>query len=390
MEDNYQDMLLMMKDEVVMRVNFDLGIFEVINDLLLPWSMKGKIRPPYPEKLSYSKYDFTQINIIYRANNDAVVSWLANRVLPISRKNAKWIYNLLRFEQVQSDENKAKIALACRAVSLQDNYWVKLESDPVTWNDVNLRTNSLNETIAQVALHGTSLTLQGALTTPELTGQGAYAKAWKRENGELWLYKAGAKDATESRIEVMVSGILDNCNVNHLPYIAGESNGMYCCRCKCMTSEDISMLSGMDFITYCHVNGKDPDKEMYKIDAESIYKMFIVDYLISNRDRHGLNWGFFFNCNTMEILGCHPLYDHNNAFDIDYMQDKDAPYQFGEMTVREAAKLAMKHVDFHFYREFARADFITDRQYHSFMDRAKDLNIPVKARNTSQEIEHDM
>lgn len=58
-----------------------------------------------------------------------------------------------------------------------------------------------------------------------------------------------------------------------------------------------------------------------RIDADSIYKVFIIDYLISNRDRHGGNWGFFYNCNTMEILGCHPLFDHNNAFDRALMQD---------------------------------------------------------------------
>ena len=34
------------------------------------------------------------------------------------------------------------------------------------------------------------------------------------------------------------------------------------------------------------------------------------------------------------FLGCHPLFDHNNAFDIDYMKDMDAPYQFDNMTIR--------------------------------------------------------
>lgn len=43
--------------------------------------------------------------------------------------------------------------------------------------------------------------------------------------------------------------------------------------------------------------------------------MFIVDYLVSNRDRHGMNWGFYYNCDTMKILSCHPLYDHNNSFE---------------------------------------------------------------------------
>lgn len=372
-----KDMLLMMKDKLVMRINFTLGTYDVIDELLLPWSLKGLIRPPYPEKDTYTKYDITQIAVIHNANASAVQSWLARRVLPIDRENAKRIYNLIGIDQIQSDDNKAKFAIMCRAVSLQDNYWVKLDGEKETWNDVNIRTNPLNGVLTQVALHGTSLTLSGSIISPEITGQGAYAKAWKREDGDLWLYKAGAKGNWESKIEVMVSNLLDCCNVEHLHYEAGYSQDLYCCKCKCMTTEDISMLSGMDFISYCNINGLDPDTEMLKIDSESIYKMWIVDYLISNKDRHSLNWGFFFNCDTMEILGCHPLYDHNNAFDIEYMKNKDSKYQFGEMTLREAAKEAIKKVDFHFTKEITRGMFLTDRQYQSFLDRARDLDLIV-------------
>ena len=103
--------------------------------------------------------------------------------------------------------------------------------------------------------------------------------------------------------------------------------------------------------------------------------MWIVDYLLCNRDRHGQNWGFYYDPKTMQILCCHPLFDHNNAFDTEWMQDRNAKYQFGEMTIREAAKLAMSKVDFHFTEEITREDFITERQYNEFTERAKDLNI---------------
>ena len=147
--------------------------------------------------------------------------------------------------------------------------------------------------------------------------------------------------------------------------------------CPCMTTEEKAVLTGMEFISWCNVNGIDPEKRMFEIDAESIYKMWIVDFLISNRDRHGQNWGFYYDTETMEITGCHPLFDHNNAFDIDFMRDMDAPYQFGGMTVREAAVKAMREVDFHFTAPVTRADFITDRQYASFRKRAEYLGLRV-------------
>lgn len=140
--------------------------------------------------------------------------------------------------------------MVCRALSLQDNYWLRSEGDPAGWKDVNLRTKSLSEAAAQVSLHGTSFTLtnkkEEAMRTPELTGQGAYAKAWVREPDGLYLYKRGANGVAESKIEVMVSNLLDNCNVDHLKYEAGQSNGEYICKCRCMTDDTFSMLSGMD------------------------------------------------------------------------------------------------------------------------------------------------
>lgn len=388
--ENVNTLQLMMKDHLVMDINLDEGVYNVINSQLLPYTMKGKLRESYPEKESYTKYDITQITIIQRKNYNALLSFLSSRVLPLTRENAKKIYNLFGYSQLQDDFSKAKIALTCRALSLQDNYWVKLSVDKSTWKDISLRNVSLSEAVAQVSLHGSSLSLtnkkEDAMRTPELTGQGAYAKAWVREPDGLYLYKKGANGNAEARIEVMVSNLLDNCNVNHLKYEAGESNGEYVCKCKCMTDDTVSILPGMDFDTWCNVKGLDSRKEALKIDPDSIYKMWIVDYLISNRDRHGLNWGFFYNCDTHEILGCHPLYDHNNSFDLALMQDDNAKYLYDDsMTMKEAAIEAMKHVDFHFYRAFTREDFITDRQYKSFMDRANELNIPVKEKDAGKD-----
>lgn len=370
---------IMMKDIEVMRVDFDALMYEVLSEKYLPYPIKGKLQKiPAPNTIR-TTYDMTQSILAARKNEEAVVSWLAGRVLLLSRANAKWIYNLFRFEQVSTAEQHVKIALVCRAVSVLDPYWLKFDDDgEISWDSVDVRKNPLNEVVAQVALHGKSLTLQGSPVTPELTTNGAYAKAWRRhEDSSLWLYKLGANGNTESRIEVMCSNLLDKMNVEHVHYEAGQDEDKYVCMCPCMTTESKAILTGMEFISYCNVNGIDPNTHMFEIDGESIYKMWIVDFLISNRDRHGQNWGFFYDTETMEILGCHPLFDHNNAFDIDFMRNMDAPYQFGEMTIRQAAVKAMEKVDFHFTAPITREDFITDRQYQSFRKRAECLGLKM-------------
>ena len=370
---------VMMKDIEVIRVDFDALQYEVLSEKYLPYPIKGRIHKIPALSAAGTTYDMTQAILAARKNEEAVVSWLAGRVLLLSRANAKWIYNLFRFEQVSTAEQHVKIALVCRAVSVLDPYWLKFDDDgDVSWSSVDVRQNPVNEIVAQVALHGKSLTLQGSPVTPELTTNGAYAKAWRRHSdASLWLYKLGANGNTESRIEVMCSNLLDKMNVEHVHYEAGQDEDQYVCMCPCMTTESKAILTGMEFISYCNVNGIDPDTRMFEIDKESIYKMWIVDFLISNRDRHGQNWGFFYDTETMEILGCHPLFDHNNAFDIDFMRNMDAPYQFGEMTIRQAAMKAMGEVDFHFTAPITREDFITDRQYQSFRKRAECLGLKM-------------
>lgn len=143
-----------------------------------------------------------------------------------------------------------------------------------------------------------------------------------------------------------------------------------------MTTDKLSMLPALDFYTYCNVNGLDYQQEIMTIDADLIYKMWIVDYLISNRDRHGMNWGFLYRSDTMEIIGCHLLFDHNNSFDKDIMTAPDTLYLFdSNMTMRQAAVLAMSRTDLHFTSPITREDFITDRHCRSFLARAKELGI---------------
>ena len=366
-----RDLLLMYENTEVLLVNFDDDVFEVKNKDLLPFGLKRKLRK-VPE---LSKDNIKEVLTIMRKNNEAFTDWLANRTLSLSRKNAKWIYNLLKIDQLNTPKIRAKVALTCRAVSVLDNYWLKLDGDKTTWSDINVRHVSLNEVIAQVALHGKSLTLQGSLCSPELTTNGAYAKAWRRFPDGLHLFKLGHDGNTESRIEVMCSNLLDKMNVEHCHYEAGEDEGKYVCVCPAMTTDKISILPGMDFISYCNVNGKQWEKELLELDSDNYYKMWIVDFLLANRDRHGQNWGLWYKPDTMQLVGLHPLFDHNNAFDKDWLEDRNATYQMNDKSIMESAKFAMSKVDFHFTEEITRDDFITKRQYDEFKKRAEILGI---------------
>lgn len=345
-------MILMNKDKEVLKYNLETGIFDVINDSLMPYQLKGSIRQG-------------KDRIAFIQNYQSIIRFLSSRILPLDRENAKKILNALGYEQAQDPLYKAQIAETSRAVSLQDTYWVKKDEESLTWKDVDIRQNHLNKVMMQVALKGDSLTITGRCHTPELTTNGAYAKCWKRENNDLYLYKKGKNG--ESRIEVEVSNLLDKSNVPHVKYLAVDR---MTCKCKCMTTENLSILPAMDFISYCNRLGLDYKQEYIRIDKENLYKMFIVDYLISNSDRHGLNYGFFYDNNTMEIIGFHPLFDHNNAFDRTLMQI-DVDSLVFDKKMSELAKYAYQRCNFKI--EVDRNDFLTESHYKSFMRKLKEI-----------------
>ena len=60
------------------------------------------------------------------------------------------------------------------------------------------------------------------------------------------------------------------------------------------------------------------------------------------------------------------------------------------MTMKEAAMKAMKEVDFHFYRVPVREDFLTDRQYKTYMKRAEELGIKVIPKEQVAEVDIDI
>lgn len=74
-------------------------------------------------------------------------------------------------------------------------------------------------------------------------------------------------------------------NVDHVHYEAGEDEGKYVCMCPCMTTERKAILTGMEFISYCNVNGWDPDAgipDIENIKAVSALFDISIDALLSN------------------------------------------------------------------------------------------------------------
>ncbi|WP_310603293.1 HipA family kinase [Anaerosporobacter sp.] len=312
-------------------------------------------------------------------NGSSIIQWLATRVLPLDRTYAKEILNTLGFSQNQSDKTKASISLTYRALSLQDTYWIKESDESVSWSDINLFTNPLSNVLTPVALLGKSITLTNhMITSPDLSTQGTYAKAWVREGDDLYLYKGDSTSDRSIECEVLTSNILDCFDIPHITYEKTFYENKLVCKCKCMTNEQYSIVDAESFMIWCENHDKDFYHEILRIDSFGYYSMNIIDYLIGNSDRHLSNWGLYRDNYNGSFTKLHPLFDHNRAFDRSALANEDGGNCLPESlhqkcSQKDAALSAMKHITLTQTKPIMRELFFESDLYDIFMHRANDV-----------------
>lgn len=379
---------LMCKDRCICIIDQVHHNYHVVIPRLMPLDMDIIEGSKEPESILHNLQEFD--------------SWCAKRVLSLERKFAKRILNELGLSQSQSIEERAKIARAYRAVSLQDSYWLRVEGEAKQWKEISLFANHLSSIMVPVALCGSSLTLQQKrLAYPESAAElstiGTYAKAWLRDNGKLEMLKADDNLGNETLREVYASNIASAFNVDCVKYRLSKYDNCRVSICDCITNEDIGIVRFSEFRNYCIRYHKDPIEEVKKIDAENYYKMNIIMYLIGNSDNHDQNWGFYRDMNTGELLRVHPIFDLNCSFDemiyfnedggvclptLQYRQaEEDDPFSYeyvGGITALEAALEAANHVQILQQSPIFHDWFLSKEYEKTFIERCARLGISIK------------
>ncbi len=309
-------MQLLLKDTPIMEISEDGGC-EVLAPALLPYGLRW-------ERVTFAD----------------VMEWAAGRTIPMGRSFAKEILGALRLSQV----NRFAVCKACRGLSLTDSYWLRQEGDTKTWDEVSLFRNPFMLYVAEVSMSGRILSeyarrmqlkeMQESIRqriprihTPEVTTQGASAKAWIHGGDGLFLHKVG-------KYEIPAHQILTALHFPHISYCRSGENeisaylaperrqwldsiGEAVVKSRIFTSEDTAYVTFEEFRIYCDAQGLDPWREAMKLDREAYLRMQVADYILNNPDRHGQNWGFLMNNATGRLEGFCSLFDHDRAFSGD-------------------------------------------------------------------------
>lgn len=381
----------MFKDKPVCKIDSETGEFQIFSADFMPLNLfLENFHGTIAEKIS---------------NINAFDHWCADRVLSLDRRYAKKILNELGLSQAQTTSEKAKVSRAYHSLSLQDAYWTKSEKENVTWKEINLFTNSFSEALVPVALHGGSATIRNKKwdqISQELSTNGTYAKAWSRKDGCIILYKADDINGDETLRETNASRILECFDVPCVSYYLTEHDGKRVSACACMTNEDLSIVPFRHFKAWCEHYGKDAIEEVKKIDFEGYHRMNIMTYLIGNADNHDGNWGFYRDNHTGDLIGLHPLFDFNCAFEnyrekdggwclpedvFSYDSENREEYSFEHTkTLKEAALEGIAEVDTQQRYPVTEDMFLSAEDYQIFQSRCDELGIDlIKAKHKNLE-----
>lgn len=286
--ESLENMYLMHKDSIVV----DLKSGLILNKQLVPYAL-------------YSKDKQLLESEIYK--------WLSKRATPLNRKNADKIY-----QAVGQLREKAELGLMLQthALSINDNYWIasKKDSDSLSWDNINLYRNKISNSLMQLAFTGSGpANITDSELSPEFTGQGTYAKCFRRTSTGLEICKQGTIEEIWAELYSSIG-----CRLLGIPcveYRAGKLFGIQASISTIATNEQVSWVSAFDF---AHFVEEAYNEYIYNF-AEKWFKvmyyaLILIDGLFLNEDRHLQNWLIQVSGDTNEIQGMAPLYDFNKSF----------------------------------------------------------------------------
>lgn len=286
--ESLENMYLMHKDSIVV----DLKSGLIVNKQLVPYAL-------------YSKDKQLLESEIYK--------WLSKRATPLNRKNADKIY-----QAVGQLREKAELGLMLQthALSINDNYWIasKKDSDSLSWDNINLYRNKISNSLMQLAFTGSGpANITDSELSLEFTGQGTYAKCFRRTSTGLEICKQGTIEEIWAELYSSIG-----CRLLGIPcveYRAGKLFGIQASISTIATNEQVSWVSAFDF---AHFVEEAYNEYIYNF-AEKWFKvmyyaLILIDGLFLNEDRHLQNWLIQVSGDTNEIQGMAPLYDFNKSF----------------------------------------------------------------------------
>lgn len=276
---------------------------------------------PLPLKriLHYEYFENSDRTLVNEEGRYLLEEWMDDRSIPMNRLSLK-LYDY-----------KVSDMLKMHAVSFTDNYWIKDANAEreLHWKNVNLFHNAKVDPFDRMEENR-----ENRVKYPPINNTlgGTLEKYWFASEQGLMLAKRtpimldmlNIREVIASNIYKM-QGYDNYCNYHYITDQHGQKTG---CMCKAFTSAERELITAYDLLAeYGYQQKEDLYEyvkkfaEIYGCEREKTTKMLdmmtVVDYLITNRDRHQNNIGFIRNPVTLKIIDTAPIFDSGSSIELE-------------------------------------------------------------------------
>ena len=293
------------------------AVFSKRNSTHLPLPLKRILH--YPDEFISGE---TANEWILNEEGCALVDlWLNDRTIPANRENIRKYYSGKYTGITWMLEN--------HSCSMDDCYWTKKLYENITWDSVKLFENPAVDILY---LSGEPVTDERKYSGIHATLGGQLEKYWYYEQSgsmkSLYLCKRTDRLSDILNIrEVLASdiyrriGTVSYCDYR---YVRNREHEIAGCVCPAFTSEEKELVTAYDLLEeYGMTQQKDVYERIIRYAAayglaETDTRRYldcqtIVDYLVTNRDRHQGNIGFLRNPDTLQLLSPAPVFDSGSS-----------------------------------------------------------------------------
>lgn len=251
--------------------------------------------------------------------------WWTGRSIPASRDGINEALQKI------SVLNTTMLIDKCYGLSLSDQYWICPKSSGLQWSEINFFQNDFSKDMGEILFgHEPADPARSCLVSPDNTSDGWLRKKWIIADGKRILMKGGSGVYEQEPFnEVIASAVTRRLNIPHVEYTLTFDGDRPYSLCENFITPETELIPAWRVKEAFKKDNRDSDYAHLLRCAEALGisgvraaldKMLVLDYIISNEDRHYNNFGFVRNAETLEWLGLAPVFDsgtslwHNTRF----------------------------------------------------------------------------
>ncbi|GEM_PF-324850 len=275
------------------------------------------------EEVLHEDYAPLEGFVHHHLNAQALTSWFRGRGIPSWRDGLdELLYNL-------HIKNGLELLNVAYGLSLSDQYWLNPVNAPLSWQDINFFDHDFHSHDYQEAtFDGKIMLKQPDLFTPNNTSDGMLKKSWiVGEDHQRYLLKGSYKaKGFEPFCEVLSTFLSEALQLPYVPYTVTYLGDVVVSQCPCFIDENTELITAYALLKNAEIDlvHKSPEdlyadyreilnKHEVPRAFEYLTKMFILDYLMINCDRHLGNFGIIRDVNTLKWRSVAPIYDSGQA-----------------------------------------------------------------------------